>query len=81
MAAEPVGITELQEMEAEVKLLKTKLEATKKAETTSASCSRIVASVSSAQAKDGFLLTEGSAPNQYHTSAGTAGEAGCCIIS
>ena len=74
-------ITELQEMEAEVKLLKTKEAMVKKAENTSVSCSRIVTSVSSAQAKDGFLATEGSAPNQYHSSAGASGESGCCIIS
>jgi len=76
-----VSITELQELEEEVKLLKTKEEMVKKAENTSVSCSRIVTSVSSAQAKDGFLATEGSAPNQFHTSAGAAGESGCCVIS
>jgi uncharacterized protein (DUF3084 family) len=79
--AEVVGITELQEMEAEVKLLRTKLEATKKAESTSVSCSRIATNVASEQAKDGFLVNEGSAPNQFHTSAGTSGESGCCVIS
>ena len=76
-----VGVTELQEMEAEVKLLKTKLEKVKEAENTSAACSRIAASVTSAQAKDGFLTTEGSAPNSFHTSAGSGGEAGCCVVS
>jgi hypothetical protein len=78
---EVVGITELQEMEAEVKLLQIKLEACKKAENTSVSCPRIATSVSSAQARDGFLATEGGAPNQFHTSAGTAGESGCCVVS
>ena len=79
--ADIVSITELQEMEAEVKLLKAKDQMVKKAENTSVSCSRIVTSVSSAQAKDGFLATEGSTPNQFHTSAGASGEAGCCVIS
>ena len=79
--ADIVSITELQELEAEVKLLKTKNDMVKKAENTSVSCSRIVTSVSSAQAKDGFLATEGSSPNQFHTSAGASGEAGCCVIS
>jgi hypothetical protein len=27
------------------------------------------------------LATEGSSPNQFHTSAGTAGESECCIVS
>lgn len=79
--AEVVGITELQEMEAEVKLLTAKLDSSKKAENTSVSCSRIATSVASSQSKDGFLVTEGSAPNQFHTSAGTAGESGCCVVS
>jgi hypothetical protein len=78
---EVVGITELQEMVAEVKLLHTKLEACRKAENTSVSCARIATSVAAAQARDGFLVTEGSAPNQFHTSAGTAGESGCCVVS
>lgn len=79
--ADIVSITELQEMDAEIKLLKTKEEMVGKADNTSVACSRIVTSVSSAQAKDGFLATEGSSPNQFHTSAGTAGESGCCVIS
>lgn len=79
--ADIVSITELHEMEAEVNLLKAKDEMVSKAENTSVSCSRIVTSVSSAQAKDGFLATEGSTPNQFHTSAGTAGESGCCVVS
>ena len=75
------GITELQLLEAEVQLLKKKLELAKGAENTSACCTRIIASVNSAQARDGFLVTEGSAPNQFHTSAGTAGEKSCCVVS
>ena len=76
-----VGLTEVQEMEAEVKLLKAKLEKAKNAENTSVACSRIAASVTAAQAKDGFLVTEGSPPNVFHTSAGSGGEAGYCVIS
>jgi hypothetical protein len=76
-----VSVTELHEMEAEIQRLKAKEEMVAKAENTSVSCSRIITSVSSAQAKDGFLATEGSAPNQFHTSAGIAGESGCCVIS
>eukprot|EP00529_Nitzschia_sp_RCC80_P040062 CAMPEP_0113472212 /NCGR_PEP_ID=MMETSP0014_2-20120614/17394_1 /TAXON_ID=2857 /ORGANISM="Nitzschia sp." /LENGTH=80 /DNA_ID=CAMNT_0000364905 /DNA_START=383 /DNA_END=625 /DNA_ORIENTATION=+ /assembly_acc=CAM_ASM_000159 len=79
--SEPIGITEVQEMELEVKLLKRKLEDIRKSDNTSVSCSRILSSISSAQAKDGFLSTEGSTPNQFHTSAGTAGESECCIVS
>ena len=75
------GITELQLLEAEVQLLKKKLELTKSAEETSACCSRIIASMNSAQARDGFLVTEGSAPNQFHTSAGNVGEKSCCVVS
>ena len=75
------GITELQLLEAEVALLRKKLEMAKKADKTSVCCSRIVASINSAQAKDGFLVTEGSAPNQFHTSAGAGGEKGCCVVS
>ena len=79
--SEPIGITEVQEIESEVKLLKRKLDDIRKSDNTSVSCSRIVSSVSSAQAKDGFLSTEGATPNQFHTSAGTAGESECCVIS
>lgn len=75
------GITELQLLEAEVALLENKLEVAKNAESTSVSCSRIAGSISAAQAKDGFLVTEGGVPNQFHTSAGTAGKKSCCVIS
>ena len=78
---EVVGITEVQELEAEVKLLQIKLEVCKKADNKSVSCTRIVTSVASAHGKDGFLVTEGTAPNQYHTSAGATGESGCCVVS
>ena len=79
--AEVGGITELQLLEAEVDLLKKKLELAKGAEDTSAVCTRIIASVNNAQARDGFLVTEGSAPNQFHTSAGSSAEGGCCVVS
>lgn len=79
--SEVVGITEVQEMEAEAKLLKAKLDKVKHAENMSSACSRIAQSVSSAQLDDAFLSTEGSAPNKFHLSAGGGGEAGCCIVS
>lgn len=75
------GITELQLLQAEVTLLQKKLELAKKADKTSVCCARIVSSMNSAAAKDGFLVTEGSAPNAYHSSAGAAGETGCCVVS
>jgi hypothetical protein len=75
------GITELQLLEGEVKLLKKKLDVAKGADRTSMGCSRIVSSMQGSQTKDGFVVTEGSAPNIFHTAAGTAGETGCCIIS
>ena len=79
--SEVVGVTEIKEMEAEVKLLKGKLQKVKKAETMSKACSRIVASVNSPETNDSFLSTEGSVPNRFHSSAGSSGESGCCIVS
>lgn len=75
------GITELQLMEAEVKRLKKKLDVVKGADKTSASCSRIASSIAGSQSKDGFVVTEGGAPNIFHTSAGASGESGCCVVS
>lgn len=74
------GITELQMLESEVALLERKVEMAKDAEKTSVCCSRIVTSINSSHAKDGFLVTEGNAPNQFHTAA-APGESGCCIVS
>eukprot|EP00536_Pseudo-nitzschia_multiseries_P008701 jgi/Psemu1/305927/fgenesh1_kg.226_\ len=78
---EVVGLTEVQEMESEVKLLTAKLEKVEKAEDMSTACSRIATSVASAQANDSFLATEGSVPNKFHTSLVSGGESGCCVIS
>lgn len=75
------GITELQLLEAEAALLHKKLEATSVADSTSTSCSRIVSSVTASQSKDGFVVTEGGAPNIFHTAAGASGEQGCCVVS
>ena len=75
------GITELQLLEAEVALLKKKLEVANGADKTSVGCSRIVSSIQGSQSNDGFVVTEGGAPNIFHTSAGTAGESGCCAVS
>ena len=74
------GFTELQLLEAEVDLLKKKLSGVKKAERTSATCSKIVATVHGAEIKDGFVVTEGRAPNQFHTSAGATADGGCCAV-
>ena len=79
--SEIVSASELQEMEAEVKLLQGKLEKVKAAENMSTACSRIVATINSPEASDGFLSTEGSAPNKFHSSAGSGGESGCCVVS
>ena len=75
------GITELQLLEAEVQLLKKKLDLAKSADETSVVCTRIIASIQSKATKDGFLVTEGSPPNQYHTSAGSSAESSCCVVS
>lgn len=72
--------TELQVLETQITLLERKAELAKEAEKTSISCSRIVGSINSTQGKDGFLATEGSGPNQFHTAA-AAGDSGCCTIS
>ena len=79
--SEPVGAAELQEMEAEVKLLQEKLEKVKGAENMSSACSRIVTAITSSQTNDGFLSTEGSVPNKFHSSTGSGGDTGCCVIS
>mmetsp|Transcript_20036 Transcript_20036/g.43580 ORF Transcript_20036/g.43580 Transcript_20036/m.43580 type:complete len:81 (-) Transcript_20036:3021-3263(-) len=79
--SEVVGLTEVQEMESEVKLLRAKLEKVVKAESLASACSRIATSVASAQANDAFLTTEGSVPNKFHPSAGSGGKRGCCVIS
>ena len=78
--ADLAGVTELQVLETELALLERKVEMAKGAEKTSVSCSRIVGSINSAQGKDGFLATEGSGPNQFHTAA-AAGDGGCCAVS
>ena len=79
--SEIVGVTELQEMEAEVKLLQEKVEKVRGAENMSTACSRIVNAITSSQTNDGFLSTDGSAPNKFHSSAGSGGDTGCCAIS
>ena len=78
--SEIIGITDVEELEREVALLETKLELAKDAENTSLGCKRIIGSINSSQAKDGFLVTEGNGPNQFHTPA-ALGESGCCVLS
>lgn len=79
--SETGGITELHMLEGEVRVLRKKLAAVEGAEKTSMGCARIVSSIQGSQAKDGFIVTEGSAPNIFHTSAGTSGESSCCVVS
>ena len=79
--SEIVGATELRELEADVKLLQTKFKKVKEAEPMSKACSRIVASVNAQAPNDAFLVREGSPPNKFHTSSGSGGESGCCVVS
>mmetsp|Transcript_23598 Transcript_23598/g.50196 ORF Transcript_23598/g.50196 Transcript_23598/m.50196 type:complete len:81 (-) Transcript_23598:148-390(-) len=79
--SEVVGATELAEMEAEVKLLQAKFAMVKEAEELSKTCSRIATSVQASSTDDAFLTTEASPPNPFHTSAGSGGESGCCVVS
>jgi hypothetical protein len=77
------GITELQLLEADNAALKKELEGVKAGESTSVACGRAVAAIKAAETKDGFLVKEAgtvSTQNQYHTSAGAAGEDGCCTV-
>ena len=74
------GITELQMLEAELALLKTKLDMSSGAEKSSVACSRIVENIHSSEVNDSFVITEGGSPNLFHTSAGTAKEGDCCIL-
>ena len=78
--SEIIGPSELQIMEADVKLLQAKFKKVKEAENTSTACSRIVASVNAQAPNDPFLVTEGAPPNSFHAS-GSSGEGGCCVVS
>lgn len=76
------GLTEIQLLEKQVQLLRRKADTVKTADKTSAGCSRIASAVQSSQMKDWFVVSEGgSSSNIFHTSAGTQGESGCCILS
>ena len=79
--SEIVGASELQEMEADVKILQTKFKKVKEAEPMSAACTRIVATVNAQSSNDAFLVREGAPPNKFHSSAGSGGESGCCVVS
>ncbi len=78
--SEVIGASELQIMEADVKLVQAKFKKVKEAENMSTACSRIVASINAQAPNDPFLVREGSAPNKFHAS-GTSGEGGCCVVS
>mmetsp|Transcript_27443 Transcript_27443/g.76952 ORF Transcript_27443/g.76952 Transcript_27443/m.76952 type:complete len:81 (-) Transcript_27443:16-258(-) len=75
------GITELQMLEAEIRLMADKLKKARAADKTSTSCSRIVSSIVAAESKDAFVTTEGGSPNLFHTSVGSSGGGdGCCVV-
>lgn len=77
--AEVGGVTELQLLENEARLLTKQLDAVQRSEKTSASCARLIAAIQAAEEKDGFVggATEN---NQYHTSAGSSSDGGCCNV-
>jgi len=74
------GITELQQIEAEIAILERQLTGVEGAETVDAACQRLIASIQSLEGNDGFLVKEGAPAehNQFHTSAGQKAEGGCC---
>lgn len=76
------GITELQMLESQQAVLKSELNGVGKAENTSAACKRLEAAIQADKEQDDFLVKEAGAveQNQYHTSAASSGEAGCCLI-
>jgi hypothetical protein len=76
------GITELQMLESQQAVLTNELNGVKKAEKTSVACKRLEAAIQADKDKDDFLVKEAGAveQNQYHTSAASSGEAGCCVI-
>lgn len=76
------GITILQLLEQEVELLKKQLEGIKAAESTSVACPRIATNIQKGEDLDGFLVKEGGVAeaNQFHTSAGSSTEDGCCVL-
>jgi len=80
------GITELQMLESEVKLLKKQLDGVQRAEKTSVASARAIASIQRTEEGDGFVgvgggAAGGDAQNQYHSSAAAAdGGGGCCSL-
>jgi hypothetical protein len=88
MYAEQIGTAELDALEQQNVILRRILEASRDGENTSVACARILASIQSEAANDGFVVTAGGegiqAPtfNQYHSVApGTAAsDGGCCIV-
>lgn len=76
------GITELQMLQSELQMLQSELNGVKKAENTGVACKRLQAAIQADKDKDGFLVKEAGAveQNQYHTSAGSSAEAGCCVV-
>mmetsp|Transcript_2536 Transcript_2536/g.4332 ORF Transcript_2536/g.4332 Transcript_2536/m.4332 type:complete len:82 (+) Transcript_2536:1053-1298(+) len=79
--AEIGGITELQLLQAEIKILKKQLDGVHGGENTSVACDRIVSHITKAEDHDSFVMKEGGASehNQFHN-AGPSAEEGCCVV-
>ena len=74
------GVTELQILEGEIRLLNKQLDGVKRADNTSSSCARVIQAIQAAEEKDGFV--GGSAEmNSFHASTGAGAEGGCCSVS
>mmetsp|Transcript_50703 Transcript_50703/g.75799 ORF Transcript_50703/g.75799 Transcript_50703/m.75799 type:complete len:83 (-) Transcript_50703:228-476(-) len=80
--AEIGTITELQQLEQDISLLKKELGSVKTAEQSSSVCARILGNIEKSEAQDGFVVKEGGASeaNQFHTSAGTPQGDSCCAV-
>lgn len=76
------GATELELLQSEQAVLQSELNGVKKAENASVACKRFQAAVQAGKDKDGFIVKEAGAAeqNQYHTSAGSSAEGGCCVV-
>lgn len=78
--AEGGGITELQLLEQEVSILKTQLKGAEDADPSSVVGPKLLESIKSKEATDGFLVKEGGNEevNQFH--APESGDGGCCVL-
>ena len=82
--SETGGPKELQELEAEIAMLKSQQEGMKEAGKGSETLASMVQHVISNSEDDGFLHASGvRPPNRFHSnvaSSGQAGEGGCCTV-